>query len=312
MQGESQTSEKKPYSGPAFWGIALFLIFVWGSAFNMIDVVLEYISPLWLVSYRLIIAAALLIGFALITGKKLPPLRDRRWRWYVLLGLTGMAIPFYLTATGQKTIDSGISAILVGIMPLLTIILAHFFTDERLTLRKFFGFAIGLVGTVILFLPENFSLELIQDWRAQTLVLGAAFCYALTTILVKRAPETDAAVGAAMMAFCAAIAGTLIAALSEPLPTDIPALGWGLILALAIGSTGIATIVYLALIERNGPTAVAQINYFPPFVAVLIGVLVLREPFTLRIALAFAIIMFGVWFAKSRPNPSALSKQQTD
>jgi len=305
MTDQSPISENKPpFTGPAYWAVALFLIFVWGSAFNMIDVALRYITPLWLVSYRLIIAAVLLVGFVLFNGKRFPPLKDRRWIWYTVLGLTGMSIPFYLTATGQEKIDSGISAILVGVMPLLTIVLAHFFTTEKLTVKKFFGFSIGLIGTIILFLPENFSLALIQDWMSQLLILGAAFFYAVTTILAKRAPKTDAAIGAAMMAVCAAIAGTVMAGLSDPLPVAIPPLGWAMIVGLAVGSTGIATIVYLAFIDRNGPTELAKINYFPPFVSVLIGVFVLGENFSLRIALAFGTIMLGVWIARSRPNPS--------
>lgn len=312
MSGDSANTPKAPFTGSAYWAIALFLIFIWGSAFNMIDVALEYISPLWLVSYRLIIAAAMLIGFVVITGKRLPPLSDKRWLWYILMGMTGMAIPFYLTATGQTKIDGGISAILVGVMPLLTIVLAHFFTAEKLTLRKFFGFAVGFVGTIILFLPDNFSLSLIQNWQSQMLVLGAAFCYASTTIIAKRAPQIDAAIGAAMMAFCAAIAGTIMAGLSEPVPSSIPPLGWAMILGLAVGSTGIATIVYLAVIDRNGPTELAKINYFPPFVAMFIGVTILEQPFTWRIAIAFAVIMFGVWFARSRVTSSDPLGPKTD
>jgi len=300
QSSQSLPKSKAPFSGAAYWSMAFFLIFIWGSAFNMIEVALDYVSAVWLVNYRLIIAAILLVAYVLISRKKFPPLGDPRWVWYLGLGLTGMTIPFFLTATGQEKIDSGISAILVGVMPLMTIILAHFFTNEKLTGRKFIGFAVGLVGTIILFLPENFSLDLIQNWDYQLFTLGAAFCYALTTILVKRAPETDPAIGAAMMAVCASISGTALALSKEPIPLSIAPMGWLMILALAIGSTGIATIAYLSLIDRNGPTEVAKINYFPPFVSVFIGVLVLSEPFTARIAIAFATITLGVWIAKNR------------
>jgi len=80
-----------------------------------------------------------------------------------------------------------------------------------------------------------------------------------------------------------------------------------MIFGLAIGSTGIATIVYLAMIDRNGPTEVARINYFPPFVSVFIGVLILGETFTPRIAIAFATIMLGVWVARNRVKKVAPS-----
>jgi len=110
-----------------------------------------------------------------------------------------------------------------------------------------------------------------------------------------------------MMALCASISGTLLAFLNEPLPGSIEPLGWAMIFGLAIGSTGIATIVYLAMIDRNGPTEVARINYFPPFVSVFIGVLILGETFTPRIAIAFATIMLGVWVARNRVKKVAPS-----
>jgi len=92
-------AEKTPFSGVNYWMAALFLIFVWGSAFNMIEVALDYISVLWLVSYRLIIATLLLVGYVIISGKRFPPLRDKRWLWYIGLGLTGMTI--YSVSAGE-------------------------------------------------------------------------------------------------------------------------------------------------------------------------------------------------------------------
>jgi len=312
MKGDSQSQEKPPYSGPAYWAAALFLVFVWGSAFNLIEIAIRHVEVSWLVSFRLIIGTVCLGALALITRRKFPRLNDKRWLWYLGLGLTGMTIPFLLTAEGQKEIDSGVSAILVGVMPLMTIVLAHFAKTEQLTWRKLIGFAIGLVGTFILFMPEDFALKFVSEWRSQARVLGAAFFYAITTVLAKKAPDTDPLVGAVMMTICGATIATFIALFSAPLQLSIPLEGWVSVAALAIGSSGLATAVYLSVINRNGPTELAKINYFPPFVAVLLGVFWLGEPFTWRIGLAFAIIMLGVWFAKSKASPASPSEPQRD
>ena len=297
-------TEKPPLSGLSYWSAALFLIIVWGSAFNLIEFGIAHFPVSWVVALRLLLGAVILGGIALLWRKKFPTLTDSRWRWYFVLGLTGMVIPFSLTAEGQKEIDSGVSAILVGVMPLMTIILAHFMKTERLTARKLAGFTLGLVGTFILFMPEDFALKLVDEWQAQSRVLGAAFCYAVTTVLAKKAPMTDPLVGAVMMTVWGALVALIIALYMDSFPAQVATEGWLAIIGLAVGSSGLATIVYLSVIDRNGPTELAKINYFPPFVAVLLGVVWLGEPFTPRIAIAFAIIMFGVWFAKSRPNPS--------
>ena len=289
-----------PLTGLPFFAIALFLIIVWGTAFNMLDVVVRHMSPIWLVAWRTSIATLLIVAYALYKGYRFPPLRDRRWLWYLGLALSGMVIPFFLTASAQTTIDSGISAILTGTMPLLTLGLAHIFTAEKMNRRKICGFLIGFVGTIILFLPEDLSWGLVMNWKAQLLAVGAAFCYAVTTVAAKRAPETPPTLGAAMMVGWAAIASTSAALYSSPPDFTVPAITWVLILTLAIGSTGIATILYLFVIERNGPTTLAKINYFPPFAAVLFGIWLLKEPFTIRIAIAFAVIMLGVWIARNK------------
>jgi len=115
------------------------------------------------VAYRLLIGAVILIAYVKLKGETFPKLTDSRWLWYFGLGLTGMVIPFFLISTGQLKVDSGLSAIIVGAMPLITIVLAHFFTDERLTPIKTLGFFIGFLGIVVLFLPDNLSLDLVDE-----------------------------------------------------------------------------------------------------------------------------------------------------
>lgn len=312
MQAESSHIEKPPLTGIAYWAAALFLVFIWGSAFNLIEIAIAHFHVSWVVAGRLLIGAGFLSSIVLISRRRFPPIKDRRWIWYLVLGLTGMTFPFLLTAEGQKEIDSGVSAILVGAMPLMTIVLAHFAKTEQLTVRKLIGFSIGLIGVFILFMPENFALKFVDEWQSQLRVLGAALFYAITTVLAKKAPTTDPMVGAAIMTIWGSIIALGIALVSAPVPLHATIEGWTSIAALALGSSGIATVVYLSVIARNGPTELAKINYFPPFVAVLLGVIWLGEPFTPRIGVAFTIIMFGVWFAKGKSTPSAPLRPKTD
>jgi len=285
-----------------FLALALGLILIWGSAYTMVGVGVEYITPIWLVTYRLILGAALVTGYVYAKGYKLPPLSDKRWRWYFILGMIGSVIPFYLLSAGQLKIDSGITAIIVGIMPLLTIILAHFFTDERLKTQKLLGFIIGFFGIVVLILPDNMSLELIQDWQSQALIVLAAFCYAATTIIAKRAPETPSSVGAAMMLICAAPAA-LFAGIAAGVPAEVPPMtGILMAIGLGIGSTALATILYLYVIQQTGPSTMAKINYFVPIASVIFGVNLLGEEFTWRMVLSFVIIVLGVMIARIAPQ----------
>lgn len=293
-----------PFKPLPLIGLAILLSFVWGSAFTMTKVAVRDIDPIWLVAMRCSVGSVFLISWMFYRGRRFPPLTDKRWLWYCLLGFVGMVLPFWLFSTGQQVIDSGLAAILAGTMPLITIVLAHFFVaGEPLSTRKAIGFFIGFIGIITLFLPEDFSLALVADWQSQALMIAAAFCYAATTIIAKRAPETPASVGAAMMVICASTMAIGLGFVSGTVQAAPSGLSLLMALGLGMGSTGVATILYLLVIARNGPSVLAKINYFPPLVSVLLGIWLLSEPFSWRIFAAFVIILIGVLIARSGTSP---------
>lgn len=293
------------FSRPLFLFLAATLILIWGSAYTFVDVAVTHITPIRLVAYRLVLGAILVTAYAYAKGQRFPPLRDARWLWYTLLGVTGSVLPFFLISTGQIDVESGLTSILVGAMPILTIILAHFMTHEKLTARKLIGFVIGFMGIVILFLPEELSLTLVSNWQAQSLILAGAFCYALTTVIAKIAPETPSSVAAAMMLVTAAIIGVIALALTQPLYIAMAPKTWGLIVILGIGSTALGTILYLYVIKMTGPGMMARINYFVPVASVIFGVFFLNEPLGWRTFASFAIILIGVLISRSGETPAS-------
>ncbi len=285
---------------PLFYAACIAIVVIWGTAYTLIGYIVDTISPAWLVAVRTFIAAFVLVAYALWRGHKFPPLSDPRWRWYSLMGLIGMALPFYFTASGQKVIESGLTSILAGVMPLFTIVLAHFFIkDERLTWRKSFGFLIGFAGLIFLFVPIPFELELVGEWRAQGLILLTAFCYAVLTIIAKRAPDTPASLGAAIMLIAAATA-SLLFALSTGLPESIPPNSALIALVvLAVGATGVAQILYLRLVQISGPSLIARLVYLVPVCSIIAGILFLGEAFSGRTVLAMVIVTVGMYVARS-------------
>jgi len=280
---------------------SITIILFWGTGFTLIGYAVKFIDPIWLVAMRTCMAAVVLSIYMHLRGHKFPRLRDRRWLWYGFMGLIGMVLPFFLTATGQIHVDSGLSAILIGFMPLITIVLAHFFVQgEQLSLRKSIGFFIGFLGIVLLFLPENLSLDLITHWRSQALILVAAVCYAVLTICAKRAPETPASVGASMMLICAASL-SLILAMASGLPTTMPpSSAIFAVIALALGPTGFISILYLRLVQVAGPSLIATINNIVPACSLIAGMIFLNEPFSWRAFMAMFIIAVGLLIARRR------------
>jgi len=167
---------------------------------------------------------------------------------------------------------------------------------------------------LILFVPDLDSLDLVANWRSKSLIILAAICYASATIIAKKAPHVKPSVGAAMMSIFGAII-SLIFALISGLPQTMPPISATLsIIGLAVGSTGIANILFLKLIQETGPSFVARINYLVPICAFVAGMIFLDEPFKWRSVIAMIVVIAGLVTAGpanklANANPS---KQQMD
>ena len=114
----------------------MLLIAIWGTSFLFIEISLESFSPLAIVAIRVLTAALVSLIVMWSQGLRLP--RDRAfWGAIGLLAFFGTGLPFLTITIGQQTISSGIAGLLMAIMPLATMVLAHFMlSDERLNIQR--------------------------------------------------------------------------------------------------------------------------------------------------------------------------------
>ena len=293
---------------PLDWLMLMTLVAMWGSAFLFIEIAIRSIAPVTLVAIRIVLSAVLLFGAMRILRLETP--RDPVvWRYFIVLALIGYCLPFLLITWSQQTIDSGLAGILVGCMPLATLLLAHRYVEgERITVAKSIGFALGLAGLAVLLGPEA-----LKQWRGsgaellgQLACLGGALCYAGNSIVTKRMPATNALVAAAWTTTIAAPIMLIVAFIGDdpfsqlPAPEAIAASVW-----LGIGPTAVATLVYFRLIARAGPTFMSLTNYMSPIVAVSVGALLLDEPLQPAALTALMLILGGIaiatrWDARQR------------
>ncbi|MDP7547926.1 MAG: EamA family transporter, partial [Alphaproteobacteria bacterium] len=167
--------------------LVFLLALIWGSSFLAIKIGVETIPPLTLATGRVVFAALLLWVFARVQGQTLPQ-SGRMWFYCFLIGLMGNGLPFTLINWGEVKIDSGLAAILMAVMPLVTVVLAHFFTvGDRMTPAKLTGVAFGFGGVFILVGPEALKGLGGDIWR-QLAVSGGATCYAIAAILTRNMP----------------------------------------------------------------------------------------------------------------------------
>ena len=128
----------------------VYLSLAWGFAFLLIAVGLRSFPPLTLVTLRLFLGALILYAVMRYYGHGLPR-SPRWWLLFALLSLTGNLIPFSLITWAEVHIASGQAGLLMALMPISTLVLAHFFVQqERITGRRLVGVLLGFCGVAVL------------------------------------------------------------------------------------------------------------------------------------------------------------------
>ena len=295
----------------------LSLTAMWGSAFMLTKIAVGSLSPSLVVAGRLVVACLLLIVAALFITRRLPAGR-RLWLFYLLIALFGYALPFSLISWGQSHIDSGLAGILMAVVPLVTLGFAHYtIPGERMTARRAGGFLLGFIGVVVLTGPV--AIDTGTDWQRQLLpmlaVLGGAVSYAVSAILTRLRPTSDALSSAAATTLIATLLmvpfglqSSEVARLPELNATPLLA-----VISLGIFSTAIAAIVYFRLVTRAGPAFVSQLSYFIPLWAVAVGVLFLDESLQVTHFYALLLILSGILIAQlQRQRGDPLKRQSSE
>lgn len=282
------------------YALLLFLGVAWGSAFLFTKLAIDTIPPITLTAGRAWIGALMMIAVALVLRHSLPR-GGRIWFMLLAMGITGSALPLSLIAWGQVSISSGLAAILIGTVPLITVVLAHFAVqDDRLSWPKLAGVILGLGGLVVLIGPSALAGLGDSLWR-QLAVFGGACSFAVTILLARAVREVSPAVSSAVvLGFAALVASALGFTFEQPLRLDPTASALLAMLALGILSTGAGNLAFYRLSRTAPPSFVSLSDYLIPAVALTWGALLLGEPFTLRIAGALALILGGVAVASIR------------
>ena len=282
----------------ADYALLTLLAAIWGSSFMLIKIAVETIPALPMTTARLVVAATVMLVFALASGQKLPR-GVKLWTMMALAAIFGNALPFTLISWGEESVDSGLAAIMMAIMPLTTLFLAHIFTDdEKLNRWKFLGVMLGIVGLVVLIGPQKLFF-LGHDVSRELAIAAAAVCYGISTMVVrfiKGVPARAMTTGILLTSVLVMVPVTLIIVdFGEISPSTASITAT---VSLGILQTAIANLVAFFIIQKLGATFFSQLNFLVPLFGVLFGVVFLAETPSLNALFALIIIFTGVGVAR--------------
>lgn len=295
-------------SGDALsWASLLLLVVIWGSTFAGIRIGVETITPAWFVAGRLTSGAIFLGAWLLISGMVRPqerPAEDSRldWNaifWFAVIGIAATTLPFVMYAHAAESVGSAVLAICNGGTPFATVLMAHFFVNERLTARSLTGVLVGFLGLVLLVLPE------FREGGGASLIgillaIGGAWLYALGNVATRIAPRVEPVLSSFVIVALGAVASLVYALAAEPFPQNPSMASITAMLILGLLPTAFAMFVYVWLIRRAGPVFVSFTTYMSPLWATGLGILFLGETLEWSMIGALALILAGVAIANRR------------
>ena len=289
----------------ASWSLMALLIVLWGSAYALNDIAVKAYSPIWVVAVRLW-SGAIALGLVTYFMKlKLPPLNDfKSWAAMAAAGTMGSLLPFFLIAEAQTKVPSALASIYLSATPLFVAIMAHFFIKgEKITRNSFIGVLLGIIGVVILVFPQleevgnaDFALY------AHVFLIIGALCYAATLIIIRlTSVQIDPIALSFGFVLCSAIAVIPFAighgAPISPNTGSAPLIS---MLALGLGPTALASVLYVRMVHQVGPVLVGNISNLVPFWAIFVGVVLFNQPISIYAIIALFVILFGVYLVQKR------------
>jgi drug/metabolite transporter (DMT)-like permease len=281
--------------------VAVFtLVFIWGSAFSIIDIGLNYSPPIFFSAFRALIGGLGLALLALACGGNIE--WRRHWRAFLVSALFNVLLFGGLQVFAVFYLPSGLAAILVYLQPIFVGLLAWVWLEEPLGLIKTTGLVLGFLGVLVV------SVEGLAGTLSVTgVVVGifSALFWAIGTICFKRVEGQVSLLWFLTISF---LVGGLVFMLlgffleSWSTITWVVPLWFSLLYTSVIGVT-LAWVLWLGLIRAGEAGRVSSYVFFVPLISVGIGTVFLQETFHLSLLAGCGLIVLGIYLVNRRSSP---------
>ena len=272
-----------------------------------IKIAVQEVGPITLVAFRVLFG--LLFGIVVIFIQRVRlPRNSNSWTPLLVLGITNVAIPFFLISWGEQSIDSAVAAILDATVPLFTILIAHYLLrDDKMTLPKVLGLLIGFAGVIVL-MSKDIGASFGSLLGQLAVILASAF-YAGSAVFARKTTEDTPGILRSAGPLVSATAIMWLATFFVESPVEIPHFGitWVALLFLGILGSGLAFVLAYYLIHEIGPTRTTMVTYLFPLGGVILGVAFLNEELSWQLLVGAALIVISLVVANWQPAKALAS-----
>uniref|UniRef100_Q02AY6 EamA domain-containing protein n=1 Tax=Solibacter usitatus (strain Ellin6076) TaxID=234267 RepID=Q02AY6_SOLUE len=280
------------------------IYFVWGSTFLAIRFAVETLPPLITMGTRHLMAGGLLFLWLRFRGEPLP--EPRLWRPALFSGAFCFLGCHGLLAWAEKTVPSGLAALLSATLPVWMILLARMLGQgSELTLKVMGGITLGFLGVAVL-VPFHSGARDGIPWTSLAIIVCEIF-WAIGAIFSRGVKGTvPPATFAAMQMLCGGVLlwtlGLILGEGSQLHPESFTTRSVVSLAYLIVFGSLITFTAYVWLLQVCSPALVSTHSYINPVVAIFCGWALGGEPLTARTLAGTAIILASVALVSVRKS----------
>jgi len=261
-----------------------FVAVIWALNFTVIKVTLEEIDPFSFNALRYVFAALILVAVTKWRGFKILVKREHIIP-LIGVGIVGNLIYQVLFIVGVNLTNAANSAVILGTIPVWIALLAHLFTEEKLSSNKLLGMIFAFLGVALIIFGRNegFSFNS-TNALGDLIVLASAIAWASYTILSKKYLKLYNSSQYSAFISIVGVIGLLIVgapSLSKIDLTTISLAGYGGILYSGFLSVGLAYLIWNRGVHKIGAIKTASYQNLVPVLGLIFGVVLLNESLSL-------------------------------
>jgi drug/metabolite transporter (DMT)-like permease len=281
------------------YGIFIFLVVIWGSAYYFMKQALLVFPPLHTALLRIAIAGIVMTPLAIIHIRKVD---KTKLPFIFLAGFIGNGIPAIFYMYAMQKVDSNVAGILNALTPIWVLVIGYLFFKKKVSALKVLGIFIGFAGICILFLSKGGSYQ--NSVLHALLILGATCMYGLNINIIehKLHDVPSRYLGSiSMMVVGYLYLLILLFGVQDISVSTLPFFSKEMIyiIILAVLGTAFSNILCFMLVKRSNANFASMVTYIMPLVSIAIGFYV-GETILWQSIICFVMILIGVYLVKKK------------
>lgn len=284
--------------GPPEWGLSLAVALIWGSSFLWIAIAIDHVAVTVVPLARCAFGAGALLLF---------PAARRRFRrehlgLFAVTGLVWMAVPFLLYPVAERTVNTSITGMINGGLPVMTTLVTALFTRRVPSRLRVAAVSIGALGIAMISLA-SLGDDSGADVTGILLLLLALVCYAVAVNIARPLQEAYGAMPTMLWITVFGMVWSIPLGVVGSFDSEFTWGAVGALFALGFVGTGLAFAMYGVLLHRAGPVRGMIGIFFTPVVGLVLGVTFRDDELHAIAVVGMLVVIVGAALT-SRPEPA--------